>query len=56
MARPREADVGRMILGKYYYVGTGGVQRGQTSMGRTWLPPLARFASFSGLRKKIYHE
>ena len=54
-ARPREAYVGRLTPGKDYYVGTGGVQRGQTSMGRTRLPPLALFASFSGARKKMQH-
>ena len=55
-ARPREAHVGRTTLGKDEIEGTGGVQRGQTSMGRTRLPLLALFASFSGARKKRQHE
>ena len=54
-ARPREAHVGKTTPGKVYHVGAGGVQRGWQSSGTSLTPPLALFASFSGLRKKKQH-
>ena len=55
-ARPREAVVQEDSYSTSYHRETGGVQRGQMSMNTIQLPPLALFASFSGLRKKMPFE
>ena len=43
-------------MGKDEIEGTGGVQRGWQSVVGSLTPPLALFASFSGLRKKNHHN
>ena len=56
MARPREAIGAKSTPCKVKFGAKGGVQRGQMSPMRIQLPPLALFASFSGLRKKRQHR
>ena len=56
MVRPREAIGARTIQCKVKIGAKGGVQRGQMSPMQSQLPPLALFASFSGLRKKRQHR
>ena len=53
--RPCEAYAQEWDTDTSYHAETGGVQRGQSSMVGTRLPPLALFASFSGTRKKGQH-